>query len=828
MKQARWFLSFFLACCAVQAGPLHAQRLRPDASLADTALATCLAAAAPGSRAPNQERDALSTRAEQLWRAELARGPNRAAPLVGLARVLVQCRLPITAGPGEMLGLFQEAVDMLHEALRLEPDNWSPRLTIGLVYAGAPPFLGLAGQAIEHLEIATGPGGIPADRPELAEALQELALLYERSGRRAAADSALVRASRLNLRRQSALPTRRGDSTISVSGITVTGTSAASVSTGNREGRAVTVLDIVTMPGGAADLMQVLQVLPGVTGGSESSELSLRGGEPYEAPVFLNGSRLAHAGKFESVSGSLFGVLDPEVLRGARVLPAGFSARYGDALSGVIEAQTLGRPAARSRRFAVNTAGTSATLMRPLNERAGVWVSTRLTHTGAMLRMHGRGHEYATVPVSVEAITGASHRFARGEVNAVALVEHDDASPNLTIAGHSGAFRSTGSTVAAVVSAEARRAGPFAALRASSAVSSRSSTSAFGVLDYERRLTRAGLRAEADLPAGAALLRAGVEGTHIFESGSGTIPAAARIAPGSAVNAIAAARRADHAGAFSEVILAPTAWLTITPGLRVDRLPGERETTVDPRLAAQVAKGRYSVSFAAGVFQQGSFRPAIEQPGNDSRTGVARRAEHYVFGVERSGSVTARADLYLKRYQRWTGGDSLFRALDGTVTGGDLFVNIPGYERSGHFTYTAMRGRLTLPGGVAIPAPYDVSHSLVAVGTQRFGPSWEVGLTLRLATGRPYTALVTDAADSLTIVLGPPNAERYPAYRRLDSRVSRYSRLNGRLVVAFAEVLNLEGRANVVRYGVQTAAGRGEPITTFYGKRTIILGVEFR
>ncbi len=77
-------------------------------------------------------------------------------------------------------------------------------------------------------------------------------------------------------------------------------------------------------------------------------------------------------------------------------------------------------------------------------------------------------------------------------------------------------------------------------------------------------------------------------------------------------------------------------------------------------------------------------------------------------------------------------------------------------------------------------------------------------------------------------VLGALHGERYPPSRRVDARLTRYIRRRSRLIVVFAELLNLEGRANVVAYGQQSDSGRGEPITTFYGRRTAILGVELR
>ncbi len=811
---------------------LAAQAPAVPATAADSALAACLA----GATASPSDRAVRNDRAERLWRAAVSVQPESAAPSVGLARVLVQCRLPLATGPAEMLGLFQEAVDGLLGALDREPGFWPARFTLGLVYAGAPEFLGHTNSAIAELERATGAGGIPEHLPEFRDALQELARLYDRTGRAAEASAVRDRAARLPTRdrlppRANGGPPREPDTVATVAGITVTASSLSDVAV-SRAGRGVTALDVVTMPGGAADLMQVLQMLPGVTGGSESSDLSLRGGDPSEAPVFLNGARLAYAGKFESLSGGLFGVLDPDVLRSVHVYAAAFSARYGDALSGVIDAVAVGRPAARSRRIALNTAGPAVTLMEPLGDRAGVWASARFTHTSLMLRMHGRGEDYAADPVSLEGIAGATSRTDRGELRAVALVEHDDASPLLIVAGHRGPYRSSGTTVATVLSARLDRVGPVAALRATGTFSSRASDVAFGALDVSRRLQRGGLRVEADVPVSRrALLATGLEVSRLTALLEGTVPVTAEFATRAPIREMdGTGRHASHAGGFAEVLFVPAGWLTVTSGLRLDRLPGARGLTADPRLRAEATLGRYTAAVAGGVFQQGPFRPARQQPGLDERTGVARRAHHLLVGVERRGAVTLGSDLYVKHYQRWVGGDSAWTPTGGTVVGGDVFLSAPGYRRGAHVTYSAMRARLSLPDGTSIPAAYDVTHSVVAVVAQRIGTAWDVGVTLRLAAGRPYTPLLSqDTTGGVgSLALGAPNSDRYPVYRRVDARLSRYVRRGSRLLVTFAELLNLEGRGNIVGYGVQSATGRGEPITTFYGRRTVIVGVELR
>lgn len=822
-------LPLALALCLL---PTVASAQDPSPSGADSALADCLMAA--NETSPNRE--ALNSLAEAAWRAEVARQPDLSAPRVGLARVLVQCRLGLAAGPSEQLGLFQEAVAELTRVVKADPGYWPARLTLGLTYARAPAFLGYAKDAIVQLEFATSDLGIPTGRIELAEALQELALLYDLAGRAADAAAVRDRARRLfpNDRRFSGVPEQPppgpGGAATVLPEITVT--AVASSSEASRRGEGFTPLEIVTLPGGTGDLMQGLQTLPGVTGGSESSDLSLRGGDPYESPVLLNGARLVYAGTFESLNGGLFGVIDPEILRAARVYPGAFSARFGDALSGIIEADAIGRPAARSRRVALNTAGPSATVMQPLGEHAGAWGSFRVTNTELMLRMHGRRDDYGSAPTALEGVVSGTRVLTGGELHAVVLGEFDEATPELTIAGHSGGYRSRGSTVAAVLSGGLAELGPLSSLRFNATASSRSTDTRFGALDYSRRLQRVGVRAEGGaLVGGTMFLRGGVEASHLRELLDGTVPTTESFAPESPVRTLDNVRRSgDHLGAFTELLLSPAAWVTVTPGLRVDRLPGEQAWTADPRLGAEVRTGAFTISLAGGVFHQGSFRPTRDEPGLDTRTGVPRRARHVVLGVERRGRVTLRADAYGKLYDRFVGGTPEWRPRRGSVIGADVFVRIPGEQRSARLTYSVMRGRLSLGGDRIIPSGFDVTHSVVGVLTQRLLRVWEIGTTARFATGRPFTATVAsaDGGSGPDTALGPANGDRYPAYLRLDARLSRYSRLGGGLLVSYLEVLNVTGRRNVVGYGTAEGGSERIPITTFFSRRTVVVGAELR
>ena len=90
--------------------------------------------------------------------------------------------------------------------------------------------------------------------------------------------------------------------------------------------------DIKRIPsfGGAPDLVQALQVLPGfVSTGDQGGQLYIRGGSPIQNKVLLDGMLIYNA--FHSIG--LFSVFDSDALSNADVYTGAFSAKYGGRIS---------------------------------------------------------------------------------------------------------------------------------------------------------------------------------------------------------------------------------------------------------------------------------------------------------------------------------------------------------------------------------------------------------------------------------------------------------------------------------------------------------------
>jgi hypothetical protein len=142
---------------------------------------------------------------------------------------------------------------------------------------------------------------------------------------------------------------------------------------------------------------------------------------------------------------------------------------------------------------------------------------------------------------------------------------------------------------------------------------------------------------------------------------------------------------------------------------------------------------------------------------------------------------------------------------------------------SGWVAYSYARSLREFDGARYFPA-HDRRHDLNVVSSYRLGPRYTFGARLGLAGGTPYTGFAgtysrwaydpvvrrwrvpgaTSSARNET-VRSPRNAERYPAYRRVDLSAHRLFRLRGADGDAFLNLVNVLNGRNVLLYAFDAA-----------------------
>jgi vitamin B12 transporter len=837
-------------CLAPVAGVILALQLVSPAAAqtpAASALEECARAAAADDRAAARN---AADRAESLFRDELRESPGSPEPRVGLARVISQCRIRFAnfMSAGRLIG---ESNRLLEEALELDPAHWTARFALAQNHYHSPEFLGRTRDAIHHLEILRVQQGERTESPMLASTFVYLGDLYRRTGRHADAVGTWEQgarlfpddrrlAERLESHRPTVVPAGSetsgvdalpGTARYAVDGVTVR--TRRHSPRGTAVGISVDRMQVLTVPGGAGDVLHGLRAESGVSPGTDGSDLFVRGGDPAETPVWVDGGRLFYPGTFESPGGGLFGALDPSVLSEAYFSSGGFSARYGNALSGVLDVRTEGRPVRGRLHAGASLAGVNGVGRTVLGSRGGAWASAHFVDARLLVRMQGLGHEYERMPRAVKASAGVVHEPRSGvELKASLLVEEDAVTRRVESHGHSGAFATNGGIRHGVLSARAGGASG-AHLRGSLAVSERRTSFSFGVLDRERRDRAVSASWLGAAPLGERMIvRGGMEAHRLALDEDGRVPTTSSLAPGAPASPVEASDETHHWGVFVENELGVTERWSVLGGLRADRLPGETGWTADPRLTVAYRSGAWTSRLSGGVFQQGRWRVGYRIPDAGTPSGMARRARHLALGLQQDGPLGLRVESYVKAYDRYVADGDGPQIEEAWVAGVDSRMRWTlGELLSGWIVYSYLTSQVSLEDGRTVPARTEVTHALTGVGKLAIGRSFELGTTMRLATGRPFTPVtgVVAPPDRLpTPVYGEMHSERMPTFMRLDARLTHLGQVGGRPAIAFVEVLNALDRRNVMGYTYDAAYRERRPINSFFAHRVVMIGTEMQ
>ncbi|MBW3655633.1 MAG: TonB-dependent receptor [Gemmatimonadetes bacterium] len=822
---------------ACWAGTLNAQQF--PAERAAEARAAVEACSAAGGRKDEAAARPAAQRASALLAEWLRAEPRAVEPRVRMANLRAGCELPFAdmMGQGTLIG---QANTLLEEALQIDSTHWEARFTLAMHHFHTPEFLGRGPEAIRHLEILLRQQG-EGPRPNFARAYLVLGDLYRRGKREEDALAVWRRGAALfpdnvELRaRLGGTPAgavaaagREGGPALALAPIVV---EAGTRMDDTRSQVALKRVDVLVTPGGTADIMQAFQTGPGATRAGEGSDLYVRGGDPAESPVFVDGARLFYPGRYETLNGASFGILDAQVLDAAYFSSGGFGARYGNALSGVLDVRTIGRPDTRTVRLNANTVQAGTRIDLPTSPNTGAWASLRATDARLMMAMHGRDGEFQRAPAAVEGMAGAVWEPRAGsEVKLVALADEDVLAREVDAHGWTGPFESRGSNRLASLSARTLLAGDRVALRGTVSGSRRSTHFTFGVLDRERTDRGAVGRVDADvsLPGGGRV-SFGAEGAWMDATEAGRFPSTDRLSPGAPTMELDEGADARHVGGYLEAERALSPSLALIAGVRADRLPGERSWTTDPRLALAYRTGEWTLRFGGGLFHQGRWRTKYQVPDGGTPGGIPTRAEHLVAGAERAGDPSLKVEGYVKRYGGYAQDGDGPAIEAGRAAGMDAIVRWSGERRlSGWITYSFLEGQVDLQDGGGVPSAVDVRHSLTGVARWRVRPMWELGSTLRLGSGRPFTDIGggrTEADGRISPIYGAVHGSRLPGYARLDGRISRYLPMRAGIGIVYLEMLNLLDRKNVQGYTYSEGYAERRPVHSYFSQRTLVLGL---
>ena len=371
----------------------------------------------------------------------------------------------------------------------------------------------------------------------------------------------------------------------------------------------------------------------------------------------------------------------------------------------------------------------------------------------------------------------------------------------------------------------------------------RTSGFTLGVLDRSRTDRSASLRLDAErAPNPRLTLRTGVEATTLDAKLTGSVPTTEAVAPGSPTTPLHdAVAGAEQVGAYAEAELRAAEPVALTVGARADRLPGESDWTFDPRVAVAFRFADWTLRAGGGLFHQGRWRMGYQLPDGGTPSGVPTRSKQVVAGLERQGRLSLRAEAFLKRYDDYVAPSELPDPTADLVANGpltrrsngrgvDALIRWTGTGRlNGWIAYSYLDLRSTLADGREVAAPRDVRHSATSVTRLALARAWELGTTLRIGSGAPFspvTGTLKDTEGRISPIYANIDAGRLPHYLRLDGRITRLGSIGGHSLVTYLEALNVLDRKNVMAYTYDASYRERRAVVSFFARRTLVFGAD--
>jgi vitamin B12 transporter len=598
-------------------------------------------------------------------------------------------------------------------------------------------------------------------------------------------------------------------------------------------------------PGAQGDLFRSLQTFPGLATPDGTAGLFVRGGDVSEVLFTMDGGVMAHPYRYETPSGGFRGAVDPTLITGLSFSTGGFSARYGNALSAVVDMQGPEHPQSSEVTGTAGLAAAAASIAWPVTSGLGVRAAVNRTFTRLLFAVNGSPRHFDPPPDGWDGSAGVTWSLGRGgRIKAFGLQQRDEVGVEVEQDAFVGLLRSSSRHRFTGVRWDGRVGSWTAAASLASDTYERGTRA--GVLDLTivDRVTSWRLDLEPRQGPGV-IWRLGANGTFVNTAQTGVIPSRGGDFIGAGgTSRFDSAVDDSFAGMFAEQT-ASIGSVSLTAGARVDRFDDAAATTVDPRLNIRIPLGRRrALRLASGLYHQA---PAASY--YDRVRGVQQlrpmRAVHYIVGYEagqESEGLYFRAESYVKRYTRLPLENAeRGYASDGygSAHGVDVFgrwlwngVEIRGTTSWLHarrrWTPVDQRDRYELPSGTW-SADFEIPWSAQFVLNVPVGRGVSAGSSWRSAAGRPHTPILggVQGVHGMLPLFGALNSERLPRYERLDLSANWILPAGGGAALVFASIDNALGRNNFFEYSYAPDYSSRRPVYSA-APRSFFVGMTFR
>jgi hypothetical protein len=597
---------------------------------------------------------------------------------------------------------------------------------------------------------------------------------------------------------------------------------------------------ITELPHFGDDPYRAIAVLPGTSGGDVSARFNVRGGFHDELLVRIDHLELFEPFHLKDFQG-VFSVLDPEMIGAVDLVPGGFTAEYGDRMTGVLDMSTR---TPSEVRFGLgisftnawfNTGGTFA-------DGRGRWLgSLRRGYLDVILGMteDEEGGEQPPDPRYWDGFGMLGFDLSRGHSVALQALVADDtllfeeSEPDERTAAETG----YGSHYLWLRHQGVVGAGSFANTALSAGRVTTRRDIAYEELDGDERLelhddrelTLYGLRTDwhhelSDrnyLRWGLELRSYDADYDYRNDSRIGDPIDDPRFEPGIRIYAFDGSYRGEWYAAYVTDRIRLGSRLTAELGLRYDGITLTDEDLISPRVNLLYNVSDHGVlRLGWGHFYQSQRPYELAVQFDETEFHPSQRAEHWVVGFEGpiGRGLMLRVDGYLRDIEdplpRW---ETLFDPFQpapeyatdlvrlaprsATGRGVELFL---ASRRGERFDWWVTYVWSSIEDLIEIDTPryVDQTHAVAVSVSWRPSRKWSLTGVWSYHTGWPTTAVSAQLVPApggeldLSYDVGPFYQERLDDYHRLDVRASRTSRLGKGRFTVFIDIQNLYDRGN--------------------------------
>lgn len=621
---------------------------------------------------------------------------------------------------------------------------------------------------------------------------------------------------------------------------------ASSYVTGIEDAATLQTLEVVTTPGAAADILLAIKTFPGTAMVDEGAGLFVRGGDVNETVLHLDQATVIHPYKYESPTGGVFGTIPPFLVDGTYFSSGGFSAKYGNALSGMLAMRSQNLPLATTYSVNLGLAAASVGLSLPIVPgKLGVRFSGNRSFTELMMNVNRIADEFVQTPRGWDGNLSIQYAYSTtGQVKFFNFSTFDRLGVHVNEPSFDAVFQ--GESVSRLHNVHwTDLFGPWF-LEASLSASRYQSNRTLGLLDLEQTDWAGKIRldAERDPEEGQYRILAGAEVEQLENRFTGILPTRNDILdPDASSYRVQSNDLGTRFGGYGELEWKWSRRIATRVGGRFDKLSLSDQWTFDPRASLLFAiDTNTEFRMAWGIYHQYAL-PYQYATSPASLHLKPQRSQHFIAGFHiDKQSWQARLEGYIKPYDRlvleneqndYTNeGEGIARGVDAFFKyGGFLMTRVNGWVSYSYLTSNRTQQRYTSSGAVFErgPSPFDISHNLTLVAKARVVGFWSTGFTYRYATGRPITpvtsAFLAEDQGYYLPIQGPVGSERLPSFQRLDMNLSYYLPFGkGHNATFYFAVSNLLNRVNVLGYEYSTDYSQRTERRSNY-KRFVYFGV---